>query len=243
MVDPGLTTLVKFAGTNGANPHAPLLFDAAGDLFGTTQHGGAYGGPTGYGTVFELVKTGAGYASTPTTLVSFNGTDGADPYGGLIADAAGDLFGVTQSGTVYEIVKTGSGYAATPTVLVTFNGTDGASPEGELLADPAGDLFGVTQEGGAYGKGTVFEIAKTAGGYASTPLGSTHVTPAEVAVACSEMGSGMMEGPRSSKTQNHLIFQPIPWRVALPDACARCAGAAQPRRAAPALTTSASSAS
>ena len=169
MVDPGLTTLVKFAGTNGANPHAPLLFDAAGDLFGTTQHGGAYGGPTGYGTVFELVKTGAGYASTPTTLVSFNGTDGADPYGGLIADAAGDLFGVTQSGTVYEIVKTGSGYAATPTVLVTFNGTDGASPEGELLADPAGDLFGVTQEGGAYGKGTVFEIAKTAGGYASTP--------------------------------------------------------------------------
>jgi len=169
VVDPGLTTLVKFAGTNGANPHAPLLFDAAGDLFGTTQHGGAYGGPTGYGTVFELVKTGAGYASTPTTLVSFNGTDGADPYGGLIADAAGDLFGVTQSGTVYEIVKTGSGYAATPTVLVTFNGTDGASPEGELLADPAGDLFGVTQEGGAYGKGTVFEIAKTAGGYASTP--------------------------------------------------------------------------
>ena len=45
--------------------------------------------------MFEIAKTASGYASTPTTLVSFNGTDGAVPDGGLIADANGDLFGTT----------------------------------------------------------------------------------------------------------------------------------------------------
>ena len=54
-----------------------------------------YGGANGIGTVFEIAKTAHGYASTPTTLVSFNGTDGASPVGSLIADAHGDLFGTT----------------------------------------------------------------------------------------------------------------------------------------------------
>ena len=72
---PTLTTLVSFNGTDGDNPHAGLIADAAGDLFGTTRGGGA----NGDGTVFEIAKTGSGYASTPTTLVSFNGTNGAIP--------------------------------------------------------------------------------------------------------------------------------------------------------------------
>ena len=82
--------------------------------------------------MFEIAKTASGYASTPTTLVSFNGTNGADPVGGLIADANGDLFGTTDSGgangdgTVFEIAKTAGGYASTPTTLVSFNGTNGA---------------------------------------------------------------------------------------------------------------------
>ena len=54
---------------------AGLIADAAGDLFGTTTCGGA----NGDGTVFEIAKTGSGYASTPTTLVSFNGANGAYP--------------------------------------------------------------------------------------------------------------------------------------------------------------------
>ena len=88
------TTLVSFNGTNGEDPDAGLIADAAGDLFGTTVSGGA----NGDGTVFEIAKTGSGYASTPTTLVSFNGTNGDGPYAGLIADAAGDLFGTTADG-------------------------------------------------------------------------------------------------------------------------------------------------
>ena len=71
-----------------------LIADAHGDLFGTTA---SQAGRTTIGTVFEIAKTAHGYASTPTTLVSFNGTNGADPHGSLIADANGDLFGTTAS--------------------------------------------------------------------------------------------------------------------------------------------------
>ena len=88
-----LTTLVSFNGTDGAFPHAGLIADAAGDLFGTTTEGGAYGN----GAVFELVNNGGG-AYTPVTLLSFGGNNGAEPFAGLIADAAGDLFGTTASG-------------------------------------------------------------------------------------------------------------------------------------------------
>ena len=168
------TTLVSFNGSNGRNPTGSLLVDAAGNLFGTTTAGGA-GGVNGSGTVFEIAKTSSGYASTPTTLVSFNGTNPRGPEAGLIADAAGNLFGTTidggayNVGTVFEIAKTGGGYASAPTTLVSFNTTDGWEPFGGLIADAAGDLFGTATGGGAYGDGTVFEIAKTAGGYASTP--------------------------------------------------------------------------
>jgi uncharacterized repeat protein (TIGR03803 family) len=167
------TTLVAFNGTNGASPYGSLITDAAGDLFGTTYGGGA----NNLGTVFEIVKTGNTYATNPTTLVAFNGTKGAYPYGSLITDAAGDLFGTTYGGgdangdgTVFEIVKTGSTYVSTPTILVTFNGINGSAPNGSLITDAAGDLFGTTYGGGdANGDGTVFEIAKTGSTYASAP--------------------------------------------------------------------------
>ena len=57
----------------------------------------------------------------------------------------------------------------TLTTLVSFNGTNGSEPSSGLVADSAGDLFGTTYSGGTSGDGTVFEIAKTASGYASTP--------------------------------------------------------------------------
>jgi hypothetical protein len=135
--------------------------------------------------VFEIVKTASGYASTPTTLVSFcslrNCADGYEPQAGLIADANGNLFGTTSAGgasggasgagTVFEIVKTAGGYASTPTTLVSFcsfpNCADGGGPKG-LIADANGNLFGTTEEGGAYGGGTVFEI--TGSGFVPSPL-------------------------------------------------------------------------
>jgi uncharacterized repeat protein (TIGR03803 family)/VCBS repeat-containing protein len=113
-------TLVSFTGDDGANPgsdpRASLIADAKGDLFGTTDGGGA----NGYGTVFELVNNGND-SYTLQTLVSFTGDDGTNPTGSLIADANGDLFGTTSGGgtngygTVFEI--TGSGFiVALPTV-------------------------------------------------------------------------------------------------------------------------------
>ncbi len=165
------TTLVSFDGSDGAGPQASLIADANGDLFGTTEGGGA----NNDGTVFEIAKTSTGYASAPTTLVSFNSTDGAYPTGDLIADADGDLFGTTEyggadgDGTVFEIAKTPTGYASAPTTLVSFDGSDGSGPTAGLIADADGDLFGTTSGGGADGYGTVFEIAKTSTGYASAP--------------------------------------------------------------------------
>jgi uncharacterized repeat protein (TIGR03803 family) len=176
------TTLYSFCTqtncTDGYQPYAGLIADANGDLFGTTAFGGNSTncpGTIGCGTVFEIAKTARGYANTPTTLVSFGGTDGYEPLAGLIADANGNLFGTTYQGgayghgAVFEIAKTASGYASTPTTLVSFGGTDGASPVAGLIADANGNLFGTTSEGGTHGWGTVFEIAKTASGYASTP--------------------------------------------------------------------------
>jgi uncharacterized repeat protein (TIGR03803 family) len=173
-------TLANFSSTNGASPMAGLFMDSAGNLFGTTEGGGS----NNYGTVFEIAKSAtssSGYAAL-STLVNFSYANGAGiyPYGSLIEDSAGDLFGTTEeggvvngvndnSGTVFEIKKTATGgYQTTATTLVSFNGPDGTGPIGGLIADAAGDLFGTTSGGGS-NYGTVFEIAKTATGYATTP--------------------------------------------------------------------------
>jgi uncharacterized repeat protein (TIGR03803 family) len=178
------TTLVTFNGSNGAAPYAGLTADANGDLFGTTYRGGA----NDEGAVFEIKNTRTVatpvYSNTPTTLVTFNGSNGAAPAAGLISDANGDLFGTTENGgtnncgTVFEIQNTGTIaapiYASAPTTLVTFNGSNGASPTAGLIADANGDLFGTTLSGGAYGYGTVFEVKNT--GTVAAPIYSSATT-------------------------------------------------------------------
>jgi hypothetical protein len=152
-----------------------LLIDpTTGDLFGTTTQGGSGGA----GTVFEIVNTATGYASTPILLASFDGGAlGGDPETGLTMDANGDLFGTTltggssNDGVIFEIVNTSTGYASAPIVLVSFNGTDGANPYGNLNVDANGDLFGTTSTGGPNGfSGTAFELVYNNGTYASTPI-------------------------------------------------------------------------
>ena len=178
-----LTTLVSFcAQTNctGMNIIWTLNTDADGNLFGTTKVGGAMNA----GTVFEVEKTAEGYASTPTILYSFcaqtNCTDGSTPLTTLVADADDNLFGTAvfggahgdpnNGGVVFELANTAAGYSFIPLVSFCLQAgcTDGALPNG-LVADIDGNLFGTTQQGGANGSGTVFEIEKTATGYASTP--------------------------------------------------------------------------
>jgi uncharacterized repeat protein (TIGR03803 family) len=163
-----LTTLTTFDYTNGGGPSAGLIADGGGNLYSTTQ----VGGTNGKGTVFEV----AAGSHALTTLATFNGTNGAFPYAGLIADASGNLFGTTNSGgtnnqgTVYELT---AGTHALST-LATFNGTNGAFPIAGLIADASGNLYGTTDQGGANSAGTVFEIA--AGTHALITLASLDTT-------------------------------------------------------------------
>jgi uncharacterized repeat protein (TIGR03803 family) len=148
--------LHKFkGGRTGANPDGSLVFDAAGNLFGTTCGcSSSY-----YGTVFKLDKNG-----TETVLYNFDGgPDGRYPEAGLVWDAKGDLYGTTfaggsDAGTVFRVSKTGK-----ETVLHSFAGgpSDGAYPEAGLVRDDAGNLYGTTVQGGVSGLGTVFKVTKT----------------------------------------------------------------------------------
>ena len=147
-----LSTLVTFNGTDGSGPQAALIADASGNLYGTT----GYGGASNDGTVFKI----AAGTHVLSTIATFDGTEGQYPSAGVIADAAGNLFGTAfyggsgGEGTVFEVAAGTSTISA----LTTFDGTTGAFPMAGLLADASGDLYGTAFEGGADTFGTVFEL-------------------------------------------------------------------------------------
>jgi uncharacterized repeat protein (TIGR03803 family) len=170
------TVLYSFTGIggDGAFPVSGLVPDSQGNLYGTTSLSGAYG----YGTVFKVDTTGK-----ETVLYSFTGTggDGAGPYGDLVLDAQGNLYGTTfgggdpacngiygACGTVFKLDTTGK-----ETVLYSFTGIgggnrtvgDGAYPYAGLVRDAQGNLYGTTYYGGERacndmygGCGTVFKL-------------------------------------------------------------------------------------
>jgi uncharacterized repeat protein (TIGR03803 family) len=156
-----VTTLYSFTGgADGGNPEdqSNLIFDAAGNLYGTTQSGGA----NGQGTVFELTPNTDGSWSEKV-IYSFNHAKGYGPTAGLIMDAAGNLYGEAyqggdgKDGVVFKLTPGKSGrWEYTP--LRSFHGPDGNGPSYGLAMDGAGNLYGTTWSGGSYGNGTVFEI-------------------------------------------------------------------------------------
>jgi uncharacterized repeat protein (TIGR03803 family) len=157
------SVLYSFTGPpDGEWPKSALVRDSAGNLYGTTEYGGA----NGYGTVFKVATTGK-----ETVLYSFCSqsgcVDGSYPYSGLVRDSAGNLYGTTVDGgakgygTVFKVATTGK-----ETVLYSFCSqsgcVDGAYPFSSLVRDSAGNLYGSTQYGGANDDaGTVFEVATT----------------------------------------------------------------------------------
>ena len=149
----------------GSTPYGGVIFDAAGNLYGTTYEGGAQG----LGTVFKLASN-ADQDWTETVLYSFNGSDGGASYAGLIFDGAGNLYGTTGGGgahdwgTVFKLVPNADG-SWTESVLHSFDGNgDGGFPTAGLIFDAAGNLYGTTQLGGnlrvcgGQGCGVVFEL-------------------------------------------------------------------------------------
>jgi len=160
---------------DGAFPHGSLIFDAAGNLYGTTDNGGPYCFlHQGCGTVFEL-SPGQGGSWSETVLYSFSGGDGtgdgANPLGGLIFDAFGNVYGTTfggglhGQGTVFELTPTAGG-SWTESVLYSFGPLpDGQEPWAGLILDTAGNLYGTTSIGGAYTYyGTVFRLTPDGNG-------------------------------------------------------------------------------
>jgi uncharacterized repeat protein (TIGR03803 family) len=155
-------------GTDGVNPSAGLIFDASGNLYGTTYEGGAYY----YGTVFELSPAAdGGWTEKVLHHFNYNGKDGMYPAASLISDASGNLYGTTfgggasNAGTVFELTPSANG-SWTEKILYSFatHGRDGMYPSGGLSVDGSGNLYSTTSGGGIYGWGTVFELLHTSGG-------------------------------------------------------------------------------
>jgi len=150
------TLLYTFTGgADGGFPESPLVLDPAGNLYGTTDIGGA----SGFGNVFKVDTKG-----NETPLYNFTGgADGGSPsYAGLVRDAAGNLYGTAPTGgtksdfgVVFKIDTTGK-----ESVLYRFKGTDGRIPDGSLAIDSHGNLYGTTTLGGAYNGGVIYKISR-----------------------------------------------------------------------------------
>jgi uncharacterized repeat protein (TIGR03803 family) len=180
------SVLYRFTGgSDGFGPSSDLIFDAAGDLYGTTVEGGDSncGGKFGCGVVFKLAPNVSGSWSE-TVLHRFSWSrDGAFPDGGLVFDGVGDLYGTTASGgnshdcfgdgcgVVFKLTPNADGTWA-ESVLKRFAGSKGgADPFAGLIFDMAGNLYGTTPQGGetkdcngGAGCGVVFELTPNSNG-------------------------------------------------------------------------------
>jgi len=166
------STLFNFNGPDGTNPRA-VTRDNSGNLYGTTQSGGA----NEDGTVFELVQNKKGNWKESVLLNFAGSSDGQNPRGTLILDG-GSIYGTTQTGgtggagTVFELTP-GTGESWTESVIHSFTGSDGSNP-GSLIMDSTGNLYSMTESGGGTANdGTVFELTPpmTIGGTCSNNVG------------------------------------------------------------------------
>lgn len=158
---------------DGAYP-SRLIFDTAGNIYGTGAAGGrvndcsSAGYNIGCGVVFELSPTSSGHWKE-SVLYGFSGrADGSAPEAGLVLDAAGNLYGTTWGGgaqtcpfgcgTIFKVTpQSGGGWKQT--TVHTFQGSDGQAPRSQLIPGSSGKFYGTTEQGGtAGGDGTVFEF-------------------------------------------------------------------------------------
>ena len=161
-------------GADGGGPASGLLIDNNGAMYGTAFSGGAMG----FGVVYKIVPTSAHKTAwTEQVLWNFTGgTDGCVPYGALVSDDAGALYGTTSacgagdgSGTVFKLTPPPSGVGAwTESTIWTFSrAIDGSSPSAGLIIDGAGNLYGTTELYGAHGFGAAFELSPPASSQSS----------------------------------------------------------------------------
>ncbi len=178
------TVLYTFkGGKDGSFPRAGVIFDSAGNLYGTASAGGnlvACSG--GCGTAFELTPTVSG-PWLETVLHSFNGaSDGSSPHAALVFDSAGNLYGTNywggaapacpaaDCGTVFRLAPSTSGPWKERVLHAFTNGVDGGNPASNVTFDTAGNLYGTTVQGGhvsdcgGVGCGTLYQLVPTKSG-------------------------------------------------------------------------------
>jgi len=211
-----LTPLCSFALSNGANPAAALILARDGNLYGTTENGGTNDLDSGGdGTVFRITTNGS-----LTTLVSFNGTNGANPVAALVEGADGCLYGTTENGgntvsggegTIFRVTTNGL-----LTTLYSFTGgTDGANPQASLLWGTDGNLYGTTSSGGVADGGTLFQLAPD-GTLTTLVLFDYDMYGANPAAALAEGADGALYGTaeaggtNSNGTAFRLSLPPAP---------------------------------
>jgi uncharacterized repeat protein (TIGR03803 family) len=149
-------------GLDGNEPVGGVAFDTAGNFYGTTLLGGAYGN----GTVYKVTPSGV-----ESVIYSFvGGSDAVNPAAGVTLDAKGNIYGTASEGgaygygAVYKLSRSGSAW--TETVLYSFqNLSDGANPVGGVILDEAGNIYGGTFDGGNNGGGTVYELSPSGGAW------------------------------------------------------------------------------
>ena len=160
--------LFNMAASSGIYPYNGVIFDQAGNLYGTTYEGGIM---STYGSIYELTPSGSGW--TQSTLHTLQeASDGAYPYGGVIFDQAGNLYGTTSydgpdgAGTVFELSPSNGGWMLN--VIHSFAGSEG--PYGGVTMDAAGNLYGTTFAGGAHLFGSVYKLTPSGSGWTFTDL-------------------------------------------------------------------------
>ncbi len=148
-------------GDDGSFPTAPIVFDQAGNIYGSTNTGGAGGG----GTVFELSPAGGG-AYNYTLLKSFTGGVNCGPFAALTFDAVGNLFGTTicsgatNNGNVFKFTPSGGGGWTYSSLYDFTGGLDGKNPYSNVVFDSAGNMFGTTFHGGTFNQGVIWELTQ-----------------------------------------------------------------------------------
>ena len=164
------TVVYRFSGSDGGNPEGDLTFDQSGNIYGTTQ----YGGSTNNGAIYELTPAGEGW----TEAVLYSAQDSGNcaiPYGGVVMDRSGNLYGVFSGGpgtggAVYQLSPSQSGWTEQTLQTFSLGGSGGSLPRGGLTFDSFGNLYGSTAAYGVNGGGTVFELTPANGGWTFNTL-------------------------------------------------------------------------
>jgi hypothetical protein len=172
---------ISRGGTDVSFPGSDVFIDANGNIFGTGTGGGDVNCNDGCGGVYELVAQGNGTYQEEVLHVFTGGRDGIQPYGGVLLDSEGNIFGTTAlgggrgcnngkfgCGTVFELKKSGDSYEEK--IIFRFTGDNGYNPVADLYLDSANNLYSTTAAGGAFNNGVAFSLGISSGKWTETVL-------------------------------------------------------------------------